>query len=48
MHIDVKELARIIYQDMRKGSVAPEPRKDERQNEEHIQTSSSEVYHDEH
>lgn len=46
MHIDVKELARIIYQDMRKGSVAPEPRKDEKQNEEltHI-ISPSAVYH---
>ena len=45
MHnLDVKELARIIYEDMKKGTAEPVPRKETNTNEE-LQLPT-EVYHD--
>ena len=45
MHnLDLKELARIIYEDMKKGAVEPAPRKETNTNEE-LQLPT-EVYHD--
>lgn len=46
MHnLDLKELARIIYEDMKKGTVEPVPRKETNTNEE-LKLLPTEVYHE--